>query len=88
MAIRYSGDVEVRITWTGRVYRGTVRAPGFRGHGTLTRKEAGVTGDPRSPESYDRAAVALLREAERRGGHLPRDRDMSRTFRSPCPYVV
>ena len=91
MAIRYSGDVEVRVRWTGRVYTGHVRAPGFRGEGTLTREAAGVGRGlkPTSSEAYDAAARAFLREAEKANrGRLPRDHDIRRTFRSPCPYVV
>lgn len=95
MAIRYSGDVEIRLTFDPRrrVYIVRLRAPGFRAKGDvrlglLTREHA-----TRS-ESYDKAALKALREAQgvakRRGFLLPTSgqgyrTQIRRTFQSPCP---
>jgi len=94
MALRYSGDVEVRIRYLRGVYHGSVRSPGFRGRGTVRASE--VRGSsPTSPESYDRATLLLLLKAERAArdagillhttgkGHRI---EVRRTFQSPCPY--
>jgi len=105
MTIRYSGDVEVRIRYASGVYHGSVRSPGFRGRGTVTAREVLGTSHPfrglrarRSPtsnESYDRAALLLLRKAEgaARDAGIPlhtsgkgRGIEVRRTFQSPCPY--
>ncbi len=103
MAIRYSGDVEVRISYARGVYRGSVRSPGFRGRGTVTEREVLGTRlgglrkkrGPTDPESYDRAALLILRKAEAAGREagVPlhttgrgRSIEVRRTFQSPCPY--
>lgn len=92
MAIRYSGDVEIRVQHQGRgVYRGAVRSPGFRGRGEVSLRAS----RPTSPEAYDRAALKLLREAigfaKKMGIVLfiagPQSNpEIRRTFQSPCPY--
>jgi len=92
MAIRYSGDVEIRIQYRGGKYHGSVRSPGFRGRGIVSLR---ASGSPTSPESYDRAALALLKEAQAfaRKIHIPlyisgttHRPQVRRTFQSPCPY--
>mgnify|MGYP006282005859 CR=1 FL=1 len=100
MAIRYSGDVEVRVLYTRGVYKGSVRAPGFNCHGTLTSEEARVrTKAHSSPEAYDQAAksflMAAISLAKRMDKHLHLYPEFSgkklvvrRTFQSPCPYRV
>lgn len=74
MAIRYSGDVEVRVTYLARTrsYRGRVRAAGgfalamqldageVRTRSTLTRNSP-----PASPECYDAVARVLLEVARK-----------------------
>ena len=94
MAIRYSGDVEIRIRYVQGTYHGSVRSPGFRGRGSVPRSKVGGA-SPTSPESYDRAAKVILREAEdaaRAAGmrlHTTgkgRGIEVRRTFQSPCPY--
>lgn len=95
MAIRYSGDIEVRVRFLDGVYHGAVRAPGFRARGTLSKRDARVTHkDPTSSEAYDQAALAFIKGAMVRAkkagkkiypsgeGHI----EVRRTFQSPCPY--
>lgn len=97
-AIRYSGDVEVRMVpraWhhNGQDlwYTATLAAPGQRLVAVLSAEEAGVTGDLRAPDSYDRAARRFLTIAQERGWSLPLETDphgqplVRRVFRSPCP---
>jgi hypothetical protein len=95
MAIRYCGDVEVRVFYRQGRYHGAVRAPGFRGRGILSPSEAKVRSQNRSsPEAYDAAAQSFLRAAlgvaarhrqklsvAVRGGRL----EIRRTFQCPCP---
>lgn len=96
MAIRYSGDVEVRVRYARGVYHGSVRSPGFRGSCMISALQVSSrAGEPTSPESYDRAAMLVLREAEvaaRKAG-IPlhtvgkgRSIEIRRTFQAPCPY--
>lgn len=92
MAIRYSGDVEVRLTFANGLFRGSVRAPGFRASGTVTPQEAGLTRKHRldSSESYDAAATEFLKQAVTLRRDLPVSRDgasivLRRTFQAPCP---
>lgn len=114
MAIRYSGDVELRLQYGGAGYhrgnkndpffdpRGegfyftTIRAPHIRSEAILSLREVGL--DPRltrnqavASESYDTAALALLKWAELNLGKLPVELDsrrqiiIHRVFQSPCP---
>jgi hypothetical protein len=92
MAIRYSGDVEIRVQYREGRYHGSVRSPGFRGRGIVSLR---ASGSPTSPENYDRAAALILREAQAfaRKIHVAlhvsgtlRGPKISRTFQSPCPY--
>jgi alpha-L-arabinofuranosidase len=96
MAVRYSGDVEVRLEWDGRVYQGRMRAPGYKGHGSIGPREAGLDrfDDPASSESYDLAAMAFLRELYKWCRKNKVDVGLAvnlgqvtirRTFQSPCP---
>ena len=93
MAIRYSGDAEVRLQWDDerRLYRGVVSDPEFVWRGTT-----GPTGlSPRSSEAYDRAARVLLARAdawvrENEGAQIDFAKDASgmvllRVFQAPCP---
>jgi hypothetical protein len=89
MAIRYSGDVEVRLGYERGAYRGTVRDPEFHWRGEIRPKRA--LRDPRSSESYDRAAKAMIEKAEReerRRSRAARERGeirIIRVFQAPCP---
>jgi len=98
MAIRYSGDCEVRVMFVGDRFVGRMRAPKlplFKG--ALTRRDVdrlvGVKSraEPGTPESYDRAAAAFFLVSEQKHGkRLPLDRRRSqilirRVFVSPCP---
>lgn len=98
MAIRYSGDVEIRLNYVDGKYRATVRAPGFSAKGSLSPREVGLTRklQPSSPDSYDEAAMAFLQAARTLSKHerrkmLPLDVDaydriqIRRTFQAPCP---
>jgi hypothetical protein len=84
VAIRYAGDVEMRITWSGKRYNVSFRAPGTRGSGTLTARECGLSQkeDPTSPESYDRVAKRVLAFLDLKG---IRAGTLRRTFQAPCP---
>ena len=101
MAIRYSGDVEVRVTYLARTrsYTGRVRAAGGFAlamsveHASLTRK----SGKPASSESYDEVARLFLHVAEKRarlrGVKLPLAYEaggmtVRRTFQAPCPVRI
>lgn len=98
MALRYSGDVEIRASWDPRerIYRASVRdlsLPDFRWKG-LINLFYGIRTNPRSPEAYDRIArVAIMladsaaRRRRRRLG-LEQERGqvvVRRVFQSPCP---
>lgn len=97
MAIRYSGDVEIRISFARGKYRASLRAPGFRATGEISRVKAlgGRSLSPTGPEAYDVAALALLREARvqarAEGFVLPTSGtfaiEVRRTFQSPCPTI-
>lgn len=99
MAIRYSGDVEIRVGWDPRAkrYRGTVRDPRMRWSGSVT---PGVTAprDRRSPDAYDHAARLLARDAQAWARKSGRRFDFvttgigpfgrvktDRVFQAPCP---
>lgn len=78
MAIRYTGDVEVRITRHQGSYRALVRWPGQRGTATISAWELGLGPEEwfgsipsaqrelSSPEAYDRAAYLAVRSVEAR----------------------
>jgi Arc/MetJ family transcription regulator len=91
MAIRYTGDVEVRIQWDPRrrLYVGSVRDPRARWRTILVPQRR--IASPASSEAYDYAARVLVERAERElGRRLPADRDGSkirirRVFQAPCP---
>ena len=73
MAIRYSGDAEVKLEFDPsfvnpdgrrvRVYRGRVSDPYLIWHGWIP--EGTRTSDPRSSEAYDGAAKRLIEAADR-----------------------
>lgn len=87
MAIRYSGDVEVRIHHLrAGLYCCKVRAPGLRDTGMLK-----MPGKP-SPAAYDSIARAAIHAAERAHGKskVPAERRggrivVERVFKAPCP---
>lgn len=107
MAKRYSGDIEVRIEVKPYVgddgkrrlfYFASVAAPHHRGRGILSPRECGVGGllggeDVRSPEAYDKAAVAFIELAVKKGAgiakHAARGDDgkieVLRVQHAPCP---
>lgn len=89
MAIRYSGDVEVRFEWDPRrgVYRGTVRDPRARWRGMVDGKRGPGA---RESSAYDDAAKRLIEAAEKDVGRLEASRGwrgirVSRVFQAPCP---
>jgi hypothetical protein len=91
MAIRYSGDVEVRLGWDSRrkIYRGSVRDPYKRWRGEVPQRWL-HSREPRCPAAYDDAATRMIHEAERDVGHLEANRKhgqvtILRVFQSPCP---
>lgn len=89
MAIRYSGNTEVRLGWDKRrkVYRGSVRDPYRRWVGEVPK---GWVLNPFDPKAYDRAAKDLIWKAEKRAGKFDIEREgghisIRRVFQSPCP---
>jgi hypothetical protein len=88
MAIRYSGDVEVKMQYDQerRAYRGVVRDPNGRWRGTASANNAPTT------ETYDDLARAMIERAEKEQGRkLPAERQgrrimVRRVFQAPCPY--
>lgn len=99
MAIRYSGDAEVRVTWNPRrrVYIGSVRDPYVRWRGAAPRPSSirGIRILHRSSESYDLMAALFLKQAEdwakrERGHRLMLETrhgriQVRRVFQAPCP---
>lgn len=99
MAIRYSGDVEVRLQYDprSREYAGSVRDPQWSGRGSVSLRQVGLTRkqDPTSPDSYDRAALVFLNVMRtiawkkfRVRLQVSTDRGsvvIRRTFQAPCP---
>lgn len=95
MAIRYSGDAEVRLHYNARKkrYSGTVTDPIYHWRG-----ECGTSfwhRDYRSSDAYDDAARELLEMADKaavakRNEHLMVERKrgrvrVRRVFQAPCP---
>lgn len=91
MAVRYSGDVEVRVRYDARrrAYVGIVRGARVRFKGLV---HVAPRGEPRASARYDEASEALVRQAEgvlgagmigaeHRAGRVV----VRRVFRSPCP---
>lgn len=71
MAVRYSGNVELRIRlvrmrgWDGKMgwfFKAHLRAPKYHGEGILSLREAGVASaaDAKTSEGWDKAARAFL----------------------------
>lgn len=92
MAVRYSGDAEVRIAYRSatRTYVGMVRDPFFRWSGSA-KPRLGFLRRPTSPEAYDDAAVTMLLAADKASGRKlllqaegGRVR-VRRLFQAPCP---
>lgn len=90
MAIRYNGDIEVRLTYVRGFYLAKLRAPGLRADGRLPASlRARNAGEPTSPEAYDVMALAFLHEAGGEGFPVYRENGrilLRRTFQAPCPY--
>lgn len=97
MAIRYSGDVDVRMAWKprARVYTFSVKLfqkPGQVARGEVPARLIGHAASPTSSEAYDKVALVALQgvlrrkdlPVERRGRHV----EVRRTFQAPCPKVV
>ena len=94
MAVRYSGDVELRLRWNGRAYEVTLRAPRVRGRGIVTHLELRLarkgSRDASSSRTYDEVARRVIEMAEKKYGRLPVNRAdgkvvIARVFVSPCP---
>lgn len=97
MAVRYSGDVTLRLRYVPRLraYEGTVRWPGGGWDGTVGRAvpPRGAT----SSEAYDRTARLLAYVCERetralrRSPPFVRERGriaIVRMFQAPCPTGI
>lgn len=101
MAIRYSGDAEVRLGWDERakVYRGSVRAVTtsgtvFRWRGTWRPSSWFFLANRTSSSSYDAAAKGLLAQAKQSAGRMGKSLSLEgkrervtlrRVFQAPCP---
>lgn len=93
MAVRYSGDVELRLKWNGHGYQVTVRAPYIRGRGVVTLRELRLARkalDASSSGTYDEVARRVIEMLEKKYGRLPVNRHggkvtVARVFVSPCP---
>jgi len=95
MAIRYSGDVEIRIRRKGQFFYATLRAPGHSGKAILSLRECGVTREHSKSTAYDFAAIAFVELAdkwrkENGEAKLPAQRrnseiEIRRLFQAPCP---
>lgn len=90
MAIRYSGDVEVRVTSLRKgLYLAKVRAPGE--HATLEIRRRFLFRDANDPKAYDAIAEEAISEVVKQIGPLPVEFDDSgdifirRVFQAPCP---
>lgn len=90
MAIRYCGDVEIRLHYVEGRYHAKLRAPGLRAKGDL-RPSLRARKSPLSPEAYDDMALAFLRLAQRKGFPVLTESgriQLRRTFQAPCPYRI
>lgn len=93
MAVRYSGDVEVRIEYLPeyRAYRGHVRAPHYKKWFMIPSREVRPGVSPVASDAYDRAAELLIQMAEvDHGKPLPVETKrgnihVRRLFQSACP---
>lgn len=90
MAIRYCGDIEVRITYARGFYSAKLRAPGLRADGKLPISlRARNAGEPTSSEAYDIMTLDFLKLAGRQGFPVYKEDGrvlLRRTFQAPCPY--
>lgn len=87
MAVRYSGEVEVRFVHARRELRVTVRWPGGRASETIAVERSAI-----DPDVYDRFAARVIDVVGgKRRKPLPAERDrqgrtiVRRTFQAPCP---
>jgi hypothetical protein len=93
MAIRYSGDCEIRIEHRDGKFIGSVRAPNFRQPFVASRRIslAILKIDKNNlTKAYDKIALGALRACLRANPLLPVDEihgrpTVSRLFKSPCP---
>lgn len=97
MAIRYSGDAEVRLRWDNRrhLYIGNVRDPYIRWRGSAPQPSEIKKNSPTNPYSYDSMAALFLRQAQK-WARQKYGRDLQleekhgriqirRVFQAPCP---
>ena len=93
MAIRYSGDAEVRLQWSARrrCYVGSVRCPLTKPPWRGTTTKSFWHRNPRDSKAYDAAARDLLSQANRASRQgVARERKLGRirvrrVFQAPCP---
>jgi hypothetical protein len=91
MAIRYSGDTEVRLGYDRkhRVYRGSVRDPYKKWNGEVSS----FSFDPYTSSNYDHAAIKLIAKAQSQLGKFEIEKEkgrikIRRVFQSPCPVKM
>ncbi len=87
MAVRYAGNVEIRMSYARGHYRVSFKAPDRRGNGTLTPRECRLSQkeDPTSPEAYDKVAERVLAFLKLKGVRVGA---LRRVFQAPCPVPV
>jgi hypothetical protein len=88
MAIRYGGEAEIRIAYTGKVYQVRFKTDnGFKGGGTLTPSECKLSQkeSKTSPEAYDKVAHRVLAFLRLKGVQVG---EVRRVFQAPCPISV
>ena len=86
MAIRYSGDVEVRMQWQGKG-RLSIRVRGITDKGRLEYwKETRYVYLHPSANGYDRIATRAIRDAEADlRVQFRKEKVVRRGYQAPCP---
>lgn len=84
MAVRYAGEVEIRIQYERGSYHVRFTSPGLSGKGTLTPRECLLSqkDDRSSPEAYDKVARRVVGYLRAKGA---RTGEVRRVFQAPCP---
>ena len=88
MAIRYAGDAEIQIRWTGKQYLVRFKsACGLKGKGTLSPGECRLSQkDSRSSsEAYDKVAQRVAAFLRLKGVRVG---EVRRVFQAPCPVPL
>lgn len=86
MAIRYAGNIEIRMKYERGLYRVSFTLPGGGRpkSGTLTPRECHLSQkeERTSPEAYDKVARRVIGFLQAKG---IKTGEMRRLFQAPCP---